>query len=132
MSASPELTKAPHELSPWRIRVTGRVVESHGKKMASPSPSPSPSSPSAVRIILDTACQTPESKESRIPPISGSCPPPAPRKPKRTAVLCKRRLSELEVFKIEGEDLEKFFMPHSVIKKQKKQQDLHDDHDDHH
>ncbi|KAH7691708.1 hypothetical protein IHE45_01G016300 [Dioscorea alata] len=124
MSASPEFTQAPHDFSPWHIRVSKtRVSESHAVKKPSASPS---SPPSQLKLIDNNACHTPESKECRIPMISGSCPPPAPKKPKRMTVLCKRRLSELEVFKIESEELEKLFMPHSV-KKQKKQA-IHDDH----
>ncbi|KAJ8765970.1 hypothetical protein K2173_020486 [Erythroxylum novogranatense] len=53
-------------------------------------------------------CRTPTSEEHRIPSIL-SCPP-APRKPKRPSISCKRKLSELEFFEIVNrEEVESFF-----------------------
>ena len=54
-------------------------------------------------------CHTPTSKESKLPSIPGSCPPPAPRKARRV-VSCKRRLvEELEVIMVGAEELERLF-----------------------
>ncbi|XVF82992.1 hypothetical protein PTKIN_Ptkin16aG0097000 [Pterospermum kingtungense] len=47
-------------------------------------------------------CSTPTSEENKIPTVL-SCPP-APRKPRRRPVSCKRKLSELEFFKIVNRD----------------------------
>nr|XP_010918593.1 cyclin-dependent protein kinase inhibitor SMR1 [Elaeis guineensis] len=52
-------------------------------------------------------CRTPTSEESRIPPVPSSCPP-APKKP-RQVLLCKRRLSELELFSARLEEIEVWF-----------------------
>ncbi|XP_008803458.2 cyclin-dependent protein kinase inhibitor SMR1-like [Phoenix dactylifera] len=52
-------------------------------------------------------CRTPTSEESKIPPVPSSCPP-APKKP-RQVLLCKRRLSELELFGAQVEEIELWF-----------------------
>ncbi|XVF75655.1 hypothetical protein PTKIN_Ptkin13bG0204400 [Pterospermum kingtungense] len=54
-------------------------------------------------------CLTPTSEESKIPTVL-SCPP-APRKPRKRAISCKRKLqSELESFEIVNrEEVDAFF-----------------------
>ncbi|XP_022764320.1 cyclin-dependent protein kinase inhibitor SMR1-like [Durio zibethinus] len=53
-------------------------------------------------------CSTPNSEENKIPVVS-SCPP-APRKPRKRAVSCKRKLSELQFFEIVNrEEVDAFF-----------------------
>ncbi|XVF23463.1 hypothetical protein REPUB_Repub13aG0041000 [Reevesia pubescens] len=47
-------------------------------------------------------CLTPTSEENKIPLVL-SCPP-APKKPKKRAVSCKRKLSELQFFEIVNRD----------------------------
>ncbi|XVE99178.1 hypothetical protein REPUB_Repub03eG0174900 [Reevesia pubescens] len=53
-------------------------------------------------------CLTPTSVENKIPAVF-SCPP-APRKPRKKAVSCKRKLSELQFFEIVNrEEVDAFF-----------------------
>ena len=53
-------------------------------------------------------CLTPTSEENKIPAVL-SCPP-APRKPRKRAVSCKRKLSELQFFEIVNrEEVDAFF-----------------------
>ncbi|OAY38921.1 hypothetical protein MANES_10G053200v8 [Manihot esculenta] len=44
----------------------------------------------------DECCRTPTSEEHKIPDIL--CCPPAPRKPRRRMILCKRKLLEFDEF----------------------------------
>lgn len=64
-----------------------------------------------IRIVVDVSddeCHTPTSAEHTIPPIL-SCPP-APKKPRRSAASCKRKLSELDFFEVVArEEVESFF-----------------------
>ncbi|KAE9465360.1 hypothetical protein RHGRI_007440 [Rhododendron griersonianum] len=58
--------------------------------------------------VGDDECHTPTSAEHKIPTIL-SCPP-APKKPSRSAVSCKRKLCELDFFEIVArEEVESFF-----------------------
>lgn len=51
----------------------------------------------------DQECRTPTSQEHKIPPVL--CCPPAPRKPKRRPISCKRKLfSEQDFFEIVNRD----------------------------
>nr|GMD33640.1 cyclin-dependent protein kinase inhibitor SMR1-like [Ipomoea batatas] len=53
-------------------------------------------------------CRTPRSPRSTIP-AALECPP-APRKPRRRAAACKRKLSELKFLEmVAGEEIESFF-----------------------
>ena len=53
-------------------------------------------------------CLTPTSEENKIPAVL-SCPA-APRKPRKRAVSCKRKLSELQFFEIVNrEEVDAFF-----------------------
>lgn len=52
---------------------------------------------------------TPATKESAIPAIT-SCPP-APRKKRRLEISCKRRLLDLELFRVGPELMELLFRP---------------------
>ena len=53
-------------------------------------------------------CLTPTSEENKIPAVF-SCPG-APRKPRKRAVSCKRKLSELQFFEIVNrEEVDAFF-----------------------
>nr|GLL35013.1 cyclin-dependent protein kinase inhibitor SMR1-like [Ipomoea trifida] len=53
-------------------------------------------------------CRTPRSPRSTIP-AALECPP-APRKPRRRAPACKRKLSELRFLEmVAGEEIESFF-----------------------
>ncbi|KAL4342494.1 hypothetical protein GQ457_08G011280 [Hibiscus cannabinus] len=50
----------------------------------------------------NSECSTPTSEESKIPAVL-SCPG-APRKPRKTFVSCKRKLSEFQFFEILNRD----------------------------
>ncbi|MCD9641211.1 hypothetical protein HAX54_027280, partial [Datura stramonium] len=59
--------------------------------------------------IDEDLCRTPTCRENKIP-TAGSCPPPAPKKP-RKLLLCKRKFPRFEFFEVSGnEELEKFFV----------------------
>lgn len=59
--------------------------------------------------IDEELCRTPTCRKNKIPTV-GSCPPPAPKKP-RNLVLSKRKFSQLEFFEVGGnEELENFFI----------------------
>ncbi|KAH7669541.1 hypothetical protein IHE45_11G084900 [Dioscorea alata] len=66
---------------------------------------------------VDYIYRTPQSKENKIPEVGLSCPPPAPKKPRPVAVLCKRKLSELEFFKVEAEEMDRLFLSNANKKK---------------
>lgn len=59
------------------------------------------------RHDTEELCRTPTSLKNKIPTV-GSCPPPAPKKP-RKVVFCKRKLYD-HFFEVSGnEELERFF-----------------------
>lgn len=59
--------------------------------------------------IGEDLCRTPTCRKNKIP-IAGSCPPPAPKKP-RESLLSKRKFPQFEFFEVGGnEELEKFFV----------------------
>ncbi|KAJ4720684.1 cyclin-dependent protein kinase inhibitor SMR1-like [Melia azedarach] len=64
---------------------------------------------SKVQEKDNESCTTPKSEENKIPAIL--CCPPAPRKPKRRTVSCKRKLAdEMQFFEIlNGEEVDSFF-----------------------
>ncbi|OAY38922.1 cyclin-dependent protein kinase inhibitor SMR3 [Manihot esculenta] len=59
----------------------------------------------------EECCRTPTSEEHKIPAIL-QCPP-APRKPKRRTVLCKRKLSEFEF--LNCQEVESLFRSSSEV-----------------
>ncbi|KAK1260963.1 Cyclin-dependent protein kinase inhibitor SMR2 [Acorus gramineus] len=56
----------------------------------------------------EDGCRTPTSVEHKIPEVR-SCPK-APRKRRRVAPSCKRRLTELEFFRVEPGEIESLFL----------------------
>lgn len=67
------------------------------------------STTSRRRIDDEELCRTPTCPENKIP-TAGSCPPPAPKKP-RKLLLCKRKFPQFDFFEVTGnEELEKFFV----------------------
>ena len=76
---------------------------------------------------VDYIFHTPQSKENKIPEVVLSRPPPAPKKQRPVAVLCKRKLSELEFFKVEAEEIDRLFLcnANKKNKKNKNKKELH-------
>ncbi|KAK4719841.1 hypothetical protein R3W88_018179 [Solanum pinnatisectum] len=67
------------------------------------------SSSTSRHNIGEDLCRTPTCRKNKIP-IVGSCPPPAPKKP-RKLLLSKKKFSQFEFFEVGGnEELEKFFI----------------------
>lgn len=67
------------------------------------------SSTTSRHNIDEELCRTPTCRKNKIP-IVGSCPPPAPKKPKNL-LLSKRKFPQFEFFEVGGnEELEKFFI----------------------
>lgn len=99
MSASPEPRRAPLELLP-------APADYHGR---SPLPSKAAKNEAAED---DDQFRTPTTEESRLNSAPTTCPPP-PAKMKRAAG-CKRKLSELEFFKVEADEIERLFRPRDL------------------
>ncbi|KAK9064051.1 hypothetical protein SSX86_017923 [Deinandra increscens subsp. villosa] len=72
---------------------------------------PPPENESSCRIEPENSeeeCVTPTSPESRIPAVL-SCPP-APKKQRRAAPSCKRRICEFQFFEVvAGDEIDAFF-----------------------
>ncbi|KAJ9553654.1 hypothetical protein OSB04_017699 [Centaurea solstitialis] len=69
---------------------------------------PEPSDESSCRAQSESECVTPTSPENRIPEIL-ACPP-APKKQRRSAPSCKRRLCEFQFFEVVArEEIDSFF-----------------------
>ncbi|KAK1284735.1 Cyclin-dependent protein kinase inhibitor SMR3 [Acorus calamus] len=66
----------------------------------------------------EDGCRTPTSVEHRIAEVR-SCPK-APRKRRRVAPSCKRRLTELEFFRVEPGEIESLFLNLGESEKKKK------------
>ncbi|KAJ0966658.1 hypothetical protein J5N97_023575 [Dioscorea zingiberensis] len=96
MSASPELTRAFPEFTKPRVMAV-ELTEDQAALIP------------FVRKDSDHGYHTPQSKESKIPEVLWSCPPPAPKKRRPVTLLCKRRLSETEFFKVEAEEIDRLF-----------------------
>ncbi|KAG0453102.1 hypothetical protein HPP92_025766 [Vanilla planifolia] len=95
MSASPELSRMPPEMG-LRAALDGS---------ASPLP---------FRAVekQEEEFRTPTTEESRLNSVPTTCPPP-PMKARRVAG-CKRKLSEMEFFKVEAEEIERLFRPRTA------------------
>nr|XP_011469403.1 PREDICTED: cyclin-dependent protein kinase inhibitor SMR2-like [Fragaria vesca subsp. vesca] len=71
-------------------------------------PQPQDSITTNDAVLEDECCRTPKSEASKIPAVV-TCPP-APRKPRRAAGSCKRKLTELQFFEVVNRDeVEAFF-----------------------
>ncbi|KAK9911598.1 hypothetical protein M0R45_035494 [Rubus argutus] len=67
-------------------------------------------------VLEDECCRTPKSEASKIPAVV-TCPP-APRKPRRAAGSCKRKLTELQFFEVVNRDeIEAFFGSTGLFKR---------------
>ncbi|KAL0918287.1 hypothetical protein M5K25_010286 [Dendrobium thyrsiflorum] len=101
MSASPEPRRLSLELLP-------PPADYHSR---SPLPSKAAKNEAAAAED-DDRFRTPTTEESRLNSTPTTCPPP-PVKIKR-AVGCKRKLSELEFFKVEADEIERLFRPRDL------------------
>ncbi|KAK8957826.1 hypothetical protein KSP39_PZI000630 [Platanthera zijinensis] len=105
MSASPE----PRQILP----------SADFRSLSCASPPPPPPSRPAIGAEGEAAkdagdqFRTPTTEESRLNSTPTTCPPP-PVKARRL-LGCKRKLSELEFFKIEAEEMERLFRPRDLM-----------------
>ncbi|PKU63033.1 hypothetical protein MA16_Dca012343 [Dendrobium catenatum] len=102
MSASPEPRRLSLELLP-------PPADYHSR---SPLPSKAAKNEALAAGEDDDRFRTPTTEESRLNSTPTTCPPP-PVKIKR-GVGCKRKLSELEFFKVEADEIERLFRPRDL------------------
>ncbi|MQL78750.1 hypothetical protein Taro_011195 [Colocasia esculenta] len=108
MAASPELRRPSSPAEFKLVPFLGLpLAEDRGSARASPPETGEQGGGGGAGV----GCRTPTSKCSKIPPIT-SCPP-APRKTRHVVALttCKRRLSEVELFRVGPELMGLLFRP---------------------